>query len=677
MKKLFITALFTFGTIFGQENNFKKYLSDNNSIIDLENDDQWNLLKSDAILNQFIILGESHGAKNPQLLDFNLLKYLNKTVGTRKYIAELDFAQATAVNEYLEKGNVTKLKNVFRHLVKINAQWGNEDFYNKIVNIRTLNLTLPKDKRIIFIGIDGVQDLKSYLTYIASFIEKNKNPLFNSLQIVLNKKYEDLNFEEVTLFAQEYLNKIQANKIEFQTELKNKFIIFEYLFHTLGLKINMEGQKDEEIIATKNNLVLNLIDKLKVLIIIDGFDELNYKKHREIVIKEIQELANYMENSKLIVTSRTSDFNYSIENIHVYELCSLDENQIELFAEKWLGDKSKANDFIVAVRHSPFSDTTIRPLTIAHLCAIYERIGKIPEKPKTVYKKVINLLLEEWDEQRNVKRISKYASFEIDRKFEFLSIIAYYLSVKSKKSSFTKETLINAYLQIYENFDLEKQECSNVVQEIETHTGLFIQSGFDLYEFAHKSLQEYLTAEYIVKLPFLPDERHILQSLPNELAIAVSISSNPSNYLTELVQNRFLKNKFSLTFFQTFVTRLLLEKPDFNKNEKVGIAALLLYSLYLNPFEAIDSRQLTLFVIDDMVTEFEMLIDEIFKRNTKKFLEVLYEKNSVSESINGTKILTLKKIKGGFKHNKSFEMSIKDYDNLPEFLNCRESFLIY
>ncbi len=246
MKKLFITALFTFGTIFGQENNFKKYLSDNNSIIDLENDDQWNLLKSDAILNQFIILGESHGAKNPQLLDFNLLKYLNKTVGTRKYIAELDFAQATAVNEYLEKGNVTKLKNVFRHLVKINAQWGNEDFYNKIVNIRTLNLTLPKDKRIIFIGIDGVQDLKSYLTYIASFIEKNKNPLFNSLQIVLNKKYEDLNFEEVTLFAQEYLNKIQANKIEFQTELKNKFIIFEYLLQNLSFGNSNSGVKRPE-----------------------------------------------------------------------------------------------------------------------------------------------------------------------------------------------------------------------------------------------------------------------------------------------------------------------------------------------------------------------------------------------------------------------------------------------
>ena len=246
MKKFVIIALFTFKAIFGQENNFKKYLSDNNSIINLKNENQWDLLKSDAILNQFIILGESHGAQDPQLIDFNLLKYLNKTVGTKNYIAELDFAQTSAINAYLEKGDVTKLKNVFRHLVKIHAQWGNKDFYNKIVKIRALNLSLPKEKRIIFIGIDGVQDFKSYLTYINSIIEKNKNPIFDSLRIVLNKKYEDSNFEEVTLFAQEYLNEIQSNKIEFQKELKNKFTVFEYLFQNLSYSNDKSGVKRPE-----------------------------------------------------------------------------------------------------------------------------------------------------------------------------------------------------------------------------------------------------------------------------------------------------------------------------------------------------------------------------------------------------------------------------------------------
>ena len=44
--------------------------------------------------------------------------------------------------------------------------------------------------------------------------------------------------------------------------------------------------------------------------------------------------------------------------------------------------------------------------------------------------KIVNLLLEEWDEQRGIKRLSNYSSFEIDRKLEFLCRISYELTVE-------------------------------------------------------------------------------------------------------------------------------------------------------------------------------------------------------------------------------------------------------
>ena len=50
---------------------------------------------------------------------------------------------------------------------------------------------------------------------------------------------------------------------------------------------------------------------------------------------------------------------------------------------------------------------------------------------------------------------------------------------------------------------------ASVIAELESHTGLFIQSGFDQFEFAHKSLQEFLTAEYLVKLPSIPTRKEI------------------------------------------------------------------------------------------------------------------------------------------------------------------------
>ncbi|MBF4505812.1 hypothetical protein IRZ83_03970 [Flavobacterium sp. JLP] len=259
MKKLTLIALFSLGTIFGQENNFKNYLADNKSTLDLENENQWELLKSDAEQNQFIILGESHGAQKAQLIDFNLLKYLNKTVGTKNYIAELDFAQATAVNEFLEKGNEEKLKKVFRYWIKIHAQWGNQDFYNKILKIRTLNLSLPKEKRIVFIGIDGVQDFENYLNYLKLFIGKNK--IFDSLRVGLNKEYNDSNVEEISLFAQKYLDEIHQNKTEFEKVLKNKFSVFEYLIQNLSYSNSKSGvNRPEQLFRNYKQLyaILNL-----------------------------------------------------------------------------------------------------------------------------------------------------------------------------------------------------------------------------------------------------------------------------------------------------------------------------------------------------------------------------------------------------------------------------------
>lgn len=444
---------------------------------------------------------------------------------------------------------------------------------------------------------------------------------------------------------------------------KTAGIIIEHIFKTLGLRIDTTNQRLQKggMSKTKERLVVDILEKLNALVIIEGFDELVYKKHQNIILSEISTLANHLESAKLIVTSRSADYNYSSENIAEYEFCSLTEAQILEFSLRWLGDEQLAKKFVGEVLNSPFADTVIRPLTIAHLCAIYERIGKIPDKPKTVYRKIINLLLEEWDEQRNIKRITQYSSFEVDRKFEFLSALAFELTVSIRRSVFSKDDLLRCYKGIHIDFDLEFSEALGVINELESHTGLFIQAGFEIYEFAHKSLQEYLTAEYMVKLPKFPDAI-IISRLPNELAIAIAISSSPSLYFTELVSERFLKANLKLPFIHTFINRLLLEKPDFNNDQRVTVAALQLYNLYLAQFEE-SSEQLSLFVIDNLVKEFEDFMIKILKRNSMNIISENYSVGDFHVSTNTNKIWDL-------NLNESTALS-----NLPKNLKCRESFL--
>ncbi|MEE1962040.1 NACHT domain-containing protein [Allomuricauda taeanensis] len=574
--------------------------------------------------------------------------------------------------------------NSLNHHIRIVKNWSSEVIFKDLKSSKkTSQIFIPLDLYVYpkKIRVDSEEKINTIpllkvigneLNHVAILGQPGAGKT-TSIKFICQSIFFDENF-----YPTQFKYPILIRLREFNHPLKDKNsagILFEHLFSLFGLDIkdSPDAAHVEKIIRAKKNLSLEILDKLKVLLVIDGFDELTFKSHREIVIKEVGEIANYLENSKLIITSRSADYNSTNENISLYEICPLNEQQIVCFAQKWLG-KTNATRFIEEVKKSPYDDTSIRPLTIAHLCAIYERIGKIPDKPKTVYRKIVNLLIEEWDEERGIKRDSKYALFEIDRKFEFLCNLSYHLTIKNGKSIFSKRDLTNVYVEIYSDFDLEISDSSDVILDIESHTGLFVQAGYEFYEFAHKSIQEYLTAEYIVKLPTIPNNKRLIQRLPNELAITITISSNPSAYFIELVNNILLKMKLSFDFIQKFINRLVLEKPEFYKNSKVGLSALLLYSNYMSQ-KTRETLQLSLFNSDFLIGEFEELIDSIFRRNSKETILAIYDIEHTFETINQTKVHILKK-----KNEEAWIIDDKysDYKTLlefPQFLHCRQSFL--
>ncbi|AWM33556.1 erythromycin esterase family protein [Hymenobacter nivis] len=120
--------------------------------------------------NQLFLLGESHGVRGPQDVDFALLKHLNARAGVRTYMAEVDCAKAFYLNEYLRTGQDSALRLVFRSWMAGRAQWANQEFYRKIQRIRFLNLTLPTARRIRFVGLDELQDLPLAADYVTALL---------------------------------------------------------------------------------------------------------------------------------------------------------------------------------------------------------------------------------------------------------------------------------------------------------------------------------------------------------------------------------------------------------------------------------------------------------------------------------------------------------------------------
>jgi hypothetical protein len=426
------------------------------------------------------------------------------------------------------------------------------------------------------------------------------------------------------------------NNVEIESDSS---LLVDELFRILGLRVELSEEfmlDRSERKSVREKIAITFLEELKVLLILDGFDELVKDKSRDLAISEIGTLATQLEQCTMVITSRSGDFRFRPNNTDEYEICPLNKEQVSTFVSKWLNDKKEASHFLAKIYKSPFADAAIRPLTLAHLCAIYERIKDIPQKPKTVYKKIVNLLLEEWDQERSVKRESKYANFEVDRKYEFLCQLAYVLTEGLRATVFSTRDLLFVYKQIHAEYGLKAGEARQVVSEIESHNGLFLQSGYEQFEFAHKSLQEFLTAEYVVKLPSIPQDPETLEVLPNELAIAVAISSNAAIYFIELILIRLKEYRLSADFVRTLMSRLLIEKPDFKTTELLELALLGLYTYYIET-TVLRADRLKSLDSDPIFKDFERLIKS---HHTQDVLGILkcYETKNIYETLDKDKI---------------------------------------
>jgi NACHT domain len=420
--------------------------------------------------------------------------------------------------------------------------------------------------------------------------------------------------------------------------------------------------------ALRDRILLDWLNSARAILLLDGFDEITLKARRELAIEEVRKFVPHMTNSAFVLTGRSGEFSYHLEKVDLFEIKPLNDKQIEVFSKQWLGNEHGLL-FVEQLGKSPFRDTAIRPLTLAHLCVIYDKVKSIPKQPKSIYRKIVQLLLEEWDKQRLVVRESAYASFDNFRKAEFLAHLAYALTIKVKSSAFDRDSLVSCYRAIHENFALPLNDATKVVDELETHTGLFLQSGRDRFEFSHKSLQEYLTAEHIVRMATIPRNMIELQTMPTELAVAVAISSEPSEYLAELVFHRFNQIRMSLPFARSFVNRLLLEEPDFEVNEGVGYALLALYSQYLASW-AHSGEQLHIFIMDHLGSDFAALGFKIRQRIDLGELLAAYSKAETAHAFDGDPIWKLKR-KG--KGQQKFRFS--HVTSLPEELWVRGALL--
>lgn len=344
--------------------------------------------------------------------------------------------------------------------------------------------------------------------------------------------------------------------------------------------------KDEwEKTASENTerAILYFLDKSNCCILIDGIDEIEPDARRKFDAA-VTRLISSCPQLKILATCRSGDWTTNIEGVNLVQVAPLTDSEIKEIAAEWC---EKPDDFLNAIKSVPYKDTLNRPLILTMLIVLFDQsAGELPDVPADLYQKIVWLLIERWDKTRNLNRKSQFENFMPERKFRFLSAIAFHLLVEQELKRFKRSSLKKAFDKINERFGINEFAFDNLFEELESHTGIIVQSGFNNFEFCHLTVQEYLAANHLIGMGFDPNTMEILRKFPATMAVASSLSAEPSDYISRLLNLSTKKDEksainggfLSVNFLNPYFDRLKLERPELYVSSSLGASLLILIS---------------------------------------------------------------------------------------------------
>jgi hypothetical protein len=144
---------------------YLSYLTENSQTIALDEPFSFDELGKDVAQNRFVLVGEIHGSKQPNNFDLALFKYLHQNHNINHYIAEVDFVQASLLNEFLSSGDNKLLNNALAKWAVVQGR-NNKDYFDKYRGLHEYYKQLPENEKFEIIGVDRIQDaalLKKFL----------------------------------------------------------------------------------------------------------------------------------------------------------------------------------------------------------------------------------------------------------------------------------------------------------------------------------------------------------------------------------------------------------------------------------------------------------------------------------------------------------------------------------
>ncbi len=326
--------------------------------------------------------------------------------------------------------------------------------------------------------------------------------------------------------------------------------------------------------------IVNLLQQGKVLILLDGLDEI--PQHYEVeILSEIQRFSDFYYKNSMIITCRLAGQQYRFNGFTYLEVADFNQEQVATFAQKWFMatannpeiGATKSQQFLEQLRRKenlPIRELVTTPILLNLVCSVFQERLSFPTKRARLYQEGLDILLLRWDRSRGIERDIIYQNLSLPDKIKLLSHIAAY-NFQKGSFFFEKQELIQTisdYLLTLPDTNRDPEtlrlDSEAILKAIEVQHGLLVERARGVYSFSHLTFQEYLTSRKIVSSSTREELHQSLENLASKIfnpqwreVILLTVSELPNaDYLIQQLKigiDSFIQKEAYLPEFLQFI----------------------------------------------------------------------------------------------------------------------------
>jgi hypothetical protein len=283
---------------------------------------------------------------------------------------------------------------------------------------------------------------------------------------------------------------------------------------------NLAAITGQSSLANLDEALIPLLKTGRVLLLIDGLDEIHDDADRATFVDHLEQFLNEYKLIRLVVTSREAGFSLVAPSIARFcarwRIAPLDENAIKSLCDHWqrlmTGDSREALAESAEISSQLLNSNALRslaenPLLLTMLLVVKHGAGRLPPDRVSLYNRAVEVLLDTWN-------IKGHEPLSVKVAVPQLACVAFELMRQGKQTATEKELLTlleDARDKVPQIRLYAKDDPEVFFRKVELRSSLLVEAGHQLdgvhtvpfYQFRHLTFQEHLAAVAAVEGHYL------------------------------------------------------------------------------------------------------------------------------------------------------------------------------